>query len=207
MNLLLADDHTLFRQGLSLIIEEIFPFSRLQYSDCWTDVHQITSQQHFELVLLDLFMPRQYSWEQELEYLLINNPHLIICVISASTEMEDIQATFKLGVKGYICKMAETNELQRALLQVYAGKNYFPVQMWPDINNNKNIYNKLTLRQHDILKLLSRGYCNKMIAKKRGITENTVKRHLYNIFQILKAKNRVEAIEIARQQCLLHQPY
>lgn len=206
MNLLLADDHSLFRQGLSLILEKIFPFSQLHYSNCWIDVHQITAQQHFDLVLLDLFMPRHHSWEQELKRLLVNNPNLIICIISASKETEDIQITFKLGVKGYICKTADAHELQWALLQIYAGKNYFPEQMWPN-SHNTNICNTLTLRQYDILKLVTQGYSNKLIANKLNITENTVKRHLYNIFQRLGVKNRTEAIDVARQQCLLHQPY
>ena len=74
-------------------------------------------------------------------------------------------------------------------------------------SQNKSTCNKLTLRQQDILKLVTQGRCNKIISRKLSITESTVKRHLHNIFRILKAKNRTEAVEIARQQCLLSQPH
>ncbi|RLD81362.1 MAG: hypothetical protein DRJ10_06295 [Bacteroidetes bacterium] len=209
MNLLLADDHGLFRQGLSLIVKKIFPSCLLQHNNCWTDVHQKIEQQDFDLVLLDIFMPRQHPWEQELKLLLSKNPQLIICIISASTDNEHIQTAFKLGVKGYICKAAEPDELQLALLQVHAGKVYFPPQMRSNkINSqNKSTCNKLTLRQQDILKLVTQGCCNKIISRKLSITESTVKRHLHNTFRILKAKNRTEAVKIARQQCLLSQPH
>ncbi|MEY3219629.1 MAG: hypothetical protein RIT27_986 [Pseudomonadota bacterium] len=200
MHILLADDHALFRQGLVMLIEATF--SNCSITECtnWEEVYQLFSSNHFDLVLLDIFMPRQHHWEEELETLIHLNSNIPICMISASSETEHIQTAFQLGVKGYLCKTAEPQEITRALLEISRGNEYFPLQLQSHLN--QTIYD-LTLRQQEILKLMANGQCNKSIARQLNISESTVKRHLYNTYQILNAHNRVEAIEIARQKGLL----
>lgn len=199
MQLLIADDHALFREGLSMIIEGLFPNGCIHQNSSWEEAHQTIQLYQFDLVLLDIFMPRQQSWEEELSSLVQQYPTLPICIISASSEKEHIQTVFNMGVKGYICKIAEVTEITTALLKISQGGNYFP----PHISDDKNQHYPLTLRQQEILNLMAIGKCNKLIARQLYLTENTVKRHIYNICQILNTHNRVEAIEIARKQGLL----
>jgi DNA-binding NarL/FixJ family response regulator len=193
MNILLADDHALFRQGLWMIIEEIFPTCSLYQCESWEDIPQNIS---FDLMLLDIFMPRKHTWEEKLAQLAQHNSNTSICIISASSEIEHIQTAFQLGAKGYICKTTEPSEMMNALLEISQGNIYFPPQLQPS-------FNTLTLRQQEILKLMANGKCNKLIARQLHLSESTVKRHIYNICQILNTHNRVEAIEAARQQGLL----
>ncbi|WP_353572536.1 response regulator transcription factor [Candidatus Albibeggiatoa sp. nov. BB20] len=207
MNLLLADDHTLFRKGLCMILKGVFPNCKIQDKSCWQDVHASLKRDQFDLVLVDLFMPRDYSWEQELTTLIDSNPTTHICIVSGSADQSHLKTAFKAGIRGYICKAANTKEMIQALLKVQTGGIYFPPQMWQattSVHGREATYiNPLTPRQQEILGFLARGYSNKLIARELSLTENTVKRHVYNIFQLLEAKNRVEAVESARQHHLL----
>lgn len=200
MNILLADDHALFRQGLCMIVEEIFLTCCITQCCCWEEVHQTISFHSFDLILLDIFMPKKHIWKEELKQLVQQNPDTPICIISASSEIEHIQTAFQLGVKGYICKTTEPSEMMNALLKISQGNIYFPPQLQPFSNKIVSI---LTLRQQEILKLVAKGKSNKLIARQLHLSESTVKRHIYNICQILNTRNRIEAIEAARQQGLL----
>ena len=200
MNILLADDHALFRQGLCMIIETIFPTCYTIQCSCWEEVHQTISFHSFDLILLDIFMPKIHNLGEELDRLIQRNPNTPICIISASSEIEHIQTAFQHGAKGYICKTTEPSEMMNALLEISQGNTYFPPQLQPFLNKT---IPALTLRQQEILKLMANGKSNKLIARQLHLSESTVKRHIYNICQTLNTHNRVEAIEIARQQGLL----
>ena len=205
MQLLIADDHELFRQGLSLVVANIFPNCHVYQEDNWGKVHQALEEHHFDLVLLDIFMPRQKKWDEELTQLVIQNPEIMTCVISASSEIEHLQTTFHSGIKGYICKTASTTEITKALSQIIQGKKYFPAHFLQKIKCfNDTPKQPLTLRQKEILKLMVKGKKNKIIAEELSLTENTVKRHIYNICQILHVNNRVEAVTLAIKENLLH---
>lgn len=201
MNLLLADDHTLFRKGLCMILKGVFPNCEIQDKSCWKDVHASVKKYQFDLILVDLFMPRSLSWEQGLTALINSNPFTPVCIVSASAERTHVQTALKMGAKGYVCKTANTKEMVQALVKVQKGTIYFPPQMWqpnPTPHGDAEL-NPLTSRQQEILQFLVKGHSNKLIARELCLTESTIKRHIYNMYQALNAKNRVEAIELARQ--------
>lgn len=201
MNILLIDDHVLFRQGLAMLIEEIFPQCCIHQFGSWEEAYPTAILQSFDLILLDIFMPRSTSWDEELNIIIDQNPTAPVCIISTSSEQEQMQTAFKIGVRGYICKTAEMDEITRALLSVSQGKSYFPPQLWqPSATGRKQ---GLTLRQQEILRLTAKGNSNKQIAQALHLTENTVKQHIYNICQTFNVHNRIEAVEVARQRGLL----
>jgi len=156
------------------------------------------------MILLDIFMPRGRHWEQELSQLIQNKkPETHVCVISSPSDREYLQTAFNTGVKEYICKTADSNEIRDALFRIQRGCTYFPPQMWQ--SQSKHYYSPLTPRQQEVLRLVAKGGSNKVIARRLGLTEGTVKRHIYNLCQTLGASNRVEAVELTRQQGLFSQ--
>lgn len=201
MNILLADDHILLQQGLALSIEELFPHSHLQCNASWQEVRQTLNFNSFDLALFDIFMPSEQTWEQELEIIREQHPKLAICMISSSSEQIHIETAFKLGAKGYLCKTATIDEIKQALLTVSQGEHYIPSQTWQYSNFNKTL--GLTLRQQEILQLMAQGKSAKTIARELQLSDNTIKRHIATIYQILNVNNRIEAINIARQRGLL----
>ncbi len=199
MKILLADDHALFREGMKMIIQRVLPNAEITSADSWQQVHNHIQYAQFDIALLDLFMPRINSWEQELTQLINNKPTLPVCIITASNVHSHIKQALNIGVKGFIHKTLGIEEIQTALLNLQQGLYYTPTLYH---KNSSNI-NKLTNRQKEVLALLVKGQSNKVIASNLLITETTVKRHVYNIYQLLGAKNRVEVGKIVDDQGLL----
>lgn len=201
MKLLLADDHAMFRECLTLLIGTQFPHFEWHQASDWHEVHHILNQHPIDLALVDLGMPSHHPWPDEIRRLSATFPTLAVCILSATTAPEVIQSAFQLGVKGYIPKLLGTEELQHAIALVSSGKTYLPNQLWgempkPSICHAKSM---LTQRQQTVMQLLAQGHSNKQISLQLNLTESTVKRHVHNIFQSLGVRNRVEAIKSARQ--------
>ena len=208
MKILLADDHTLFRESLEMVLKALFQDSSITSAKNWPETTALTDKCHYDLLLLDLFMSNADSdcWESSLRKV-VDSKNGAICIISASKNRAHIQNAFEIGAKGYICKTSSLKEMKQALLQLSEGKTYLPEQVWlkeshPEGNNKLK---KLTWRQRETLELLIAGDSNKVIARKLGLAESTVKRHVSNLYIVLGVKNRASAIKISQQQDLLSQ--
>lgn len=201
MLFLLADDHSLFREGMAHILQSHFPNITIIQVGSWYDTHNAISKQQFDLAFIDLTMPGQIAWEDELSKVLATTPTLPVCVISASdakTERRNRRKVYQLGAAGFFHKSMSTLEIKQNITQVLAGERVFPNVRESAIMPASR--SPLTLRQRDIMHLLAKGYCNKMIARELNLSEGTVKRHFSNIFSALNAKNRVEALCIMQEQ-------
>lgn len=204
MEILLADDHALFRQGFDMIIKSTFPTSNIHHANNWKDTQAMPKQHHFDLALLDLFMPGEGNWEDELSKFVSHSSNLSTCIVSASTSQSHIQTAFNLGVRGFIQKTAEIIEIQEALRKLHRGKQYIPDSTWKPHRSSPSIGGvKITARQKEVLTLISEGRSNKEISLKLDMAESTVKRHAYNLFKLLNAKNRVDAVKIAQKKGIL----
>ena len=206
MNILLADDHTLFRESLMVVLETTFPDSLITSTKNWSEVFGYTDGHSYDLLLLDLFMPNIDSddWASSLGRV-VDSQNGAICIISASNNRAHIQKAFRIGVNGYLCKTSTLQQMKQALQQISEGKTYLPDQMWdkkPRSQKHENS-SKLTWRQQEILELVAEGDSNRAIAHKLGLVESTVKSHVYNIYRSLDAKNRADAIRIAQLDNLL----
>jgi len=204
MKLLIADDHTLFRDGLSMIITSTIPDAKILPANDWNEASTFAKQQPFDVALLDLFMPSDNSWEWELSNFISLNPLIPTCIISSSNNKAHIKQAFNLGVKGFIKKTSGMQELNSALTRITNGGQYVPRSNWQRFAPEDETANlTLTWRQKEILMLVAEGSTNKQIGMVLEITESTVKRHVYNLFQSLGAKNRVDAVRIAKTMGLL----
>lgn len=201
MRILLADDHELFNEGFSLLLNQIFRDCAMEHANSWPGAKKLAQNGHFDLAILDLFMPAPNSWQTELaEFMGMDNVGAA-CVLTSSLNQDNINHALALGVKSYIHKSSNSAEILKALQLALDGKTYLPPQMVQnsDRGSSTNYHSKLTARQHRILMMISQGRENRRIASELGIKESTVKRHVYNIFQQLNASNRTEAVHLARQ--------
>ena len=200
-NLLLADNHLLFRECLALTLANYFPLNSVVVSQAnnWQEAQRFVEQIEFDLLLLNLKMPGAQNWQKELGQIINQQPKIRICVVSDADIRSDIQLAFELGTKGYVSKQSSLAEMKYAIEVILAGKNYIPKSIWQyTAGTNGDHISILTARQHEVLSLSEQGLSNKEIAKRIGLAENTIKRHFYNIFRALGVKNRVEAIRSAR---------
>ncbi|WP_028488705.1 LuxR C-terminal-related transcriptional regulator [Thiothrix lacustris] len=204
MNILLADDHALFREGMALLLNQLFPQAMIIHANSWVEVHQVIHQYTLSLALLDLSMPGQQAWEEELTDVM-SVVTGVACIVSGSSSQEHIKTAFGMGVKGYIPKTMAMADMVSALQCLMAGGIYLPDKVWLQ-TTDFDTSSLLTWRQRELLTFLAQGKSNKQMATLLTLTEGTVKRHLHNIFRILDANNRLEAVNIARERNLLLKP-
>lgn len=204
MNILLADDHALYREGLALFLDNLLDKPHFSHATDWFGVKQLLQHENIDLALLDLTMQGNHVWEEELKSIIQAYPSLKTCVISSNDNSQVIQNVLRLGAKGYIPKALGIREMQSAITQVLDGYVYVPDQMWVSRQEKPVLISGvLTWRQQQILKLLSEGRSNKDIGNELGLSEHTVKRHVYNIFKMLNVKSRMEAVQVSRNKGLL----
>lgn len=209
LNFLLADDHALFREGLAMIIKAFFPTCSVKEVGTWTSAHEAAKEHDFEVALLDLSMPGLYGWEQELSQF-TQHGKAPVCVVSALASQECVRKAFASGARGYVTKGTPAQWVGQALNLIMEGNIYMPDFAAPQREEPYsrgglapvNTYN-LSSRQLQVLALLAEGKTNREMGGKLGLSEGTVKRHLYNIFQVLGVKSRIEAVNKARLNQLL----
>lgn len=211
MKILVADDHSLFRRGLSLLLSKLYPkVSVVEAKDVDEVFASLESGHRFDLVLLDVAMPGMDGLHG-LERLRARLPDTPIVMLSALTDTRDIVRAIQLGARGYIFKAASDQVLKHALSLVFSGETYIPSsaflgQEWEELAETSGAgagfalngpLRRLTERQRDVLTLLMKGQSNKEIARGLELLESTVKAHIREILKKLGATNRTQAVMIA----------
>jgi len=205
MQVLLIDDHTLFRLGLKNLLER-------------SDIHVIgtasTGKEGLELVpevnpdviLLDMRMP-DMSGLEVLKSLRESGVTIPISMLTTSNEEHDLVETLRNGAQGYLLKDMDPDDLVAALHKIVEGETVVAPQLTgtlarvlqgnPEGGEHKTPLSDLTPREHEILEHLAIGQSNKVIARELGITDGTVKLHVKSVLRKLDVGSRVEAAVIA----------
>lgn len=203
MRILVADDHTLFREGLRYILKDLSPDIEIAEADTFDEVvKRLAESASFDVLLLDLGMPG-FDRQTSLKSVHVSHPSLRIVVLSASEDRTDVRKALAQGAKGYIPKSSSREVMVSALRLVLSGGTYLPSFVIegagegggnaggePDISGLE----LLTPRQQDVLACLAEGKSNKEIARQLGLAEGTVKIHIAGILKALKVNNRTQAI-------------
>lgn len=188
-----------------MIISATVKESEICLAKDWGEALSLVNVRQFDIALLDLFMPAATrSWQEALAEFISVAPNVPVCIVSTSNNQFYMQQALKLGAKGYIRKNYGAFEVRNALYRIKNGGRYTPKvddQSLQPADEASDL--KLTWRQKEILMLIAEGKSNKQIGERLDITEGTVKRHVYNLFQVLNAKNRIDALHIAKNQGLL----
>jgi DNA-binding NarL/FixJ family response regulator len=210
MRILLADDHALFRSGLSLVLQQLGPEVSI-IEACNFDEALGQASSDLDLVLLDLNMPGM-DGPAGLGRFRESVTTVPVVVISASENVADIEQLLDAGAVGYIPKSSSSQVMLSALALVLAGGTYVPSQVLRRGASGLPSQGKagpgglLTDRQLDVLRLLVQGKSNKVIARELRLSEGTIKIHLASLYRVLNAANRTEAVVEAQRRGLLPQP-
>lgn len=212
MKVLIADDHALFRDGLSMRLEQIDPKSVIFQAANFTQALKIVNdEKKLDLVILDLDMPDMH-WEAGVEEIKKKSDGARFVVISASEDARCIRKTFDAGVSGYIPKRSDPKILNSALQLILDGGTYFPTSILENNNpsagnvsenNSKGKGKTLTNRQSEVLGFVAKGMSNKQIAYEMGVSEATVKLHINALLRSLGVTNRTQAVVTAQQQGII----
>ncbi|MBT3196267.1 MAG: response regulator transcription factor [Gammaproteobacteria bacterium] len=193
MNILIADDHYLYVQGIRLLLEEKDEVEQLLEAEDLSSVLEQLGQQPIDLLLLDLKMPGMDGFNGVYQ-ILETFPDLPVVIVSSSESHIDIQTVRNAGVAGFISKSLSPDEMVTAFSEVIAGRPFFPEL----IKRTASPLEQLTQRQIEILYLINGGMGNREIAAHLKITEGTVSQHIHSILRRLGVKRRAEAARILR---------
>ncbi len=201
INVLVVDDHALFRRGVSAVINTQPDMKVVAEATNGIEAIKAAGEFHPDIVLMDLNMPEMGGTEATYR-LLKELPETNVLILTISEKDEDLLGAIRAGAKGYLLKGADPEELVRAVAHVAQGGVIISPYMVPtflsEIGTNPNYPQleeaALSAREMEILELVGHGQSDKQIAEKLSISLNTVKTHLKNILAKLHVKNRAEAV-------------
>ncbi|TCW36081.1 LuxR family two component transcriptional regulator [Thermohydrogenium kirishiense] len=194
INILIADDHVLLRQGLKQIIELEEDMKVIYQASDGEEAYEIAKKISPDIILMDINMPN-INGIKAAKMLKNDNPKNKIMFLTIYNDKEYLMKALKIGVEGYILKDADSDELIKAIRTISNGGVYIHPSLVSEIENldTDECKKELTDREMQILSLIAEGYSNKEIADKLFLSEKTVKNHVYNIFRKLDVKDRTQA--------------
>lgn len=208
MKIFVADDHSLFRDGVISLLEAGGYEVIGQAGDGRTALEKILLI-HPDLVLLDINMP-EMDGLQVLKRIKSSLPEIMVVILTVSEDEDNLVEAIKSGADGYLLKHLNSNEFlemigglergEAAITRSMASRLFKHVGHQPPLPKNEPV---LSDREVDVLKLVAVGKANREIGVSLSISENTVKFHLKNILIKLNVSNRTEAVMVAVKRELL----
>lgn len=206
MNILLIDDHTLFRTGIATMLRNLEPKTVVEgFSSCEAAVNQTGNPNDIDLVLLDYHIPPTEAPEN-IRVVRTAFPNAKLVLISGEEDATKIIRAIDDGASGFIPKSSEPQVLIAALRLVLSGGVYLPELVLRAQSagirkaaKNTSSMDHLTKRQQEVLAGAVDGKSNKLIARELGLSEGTIKAHLSSAYRALGVQKRSEAVIIASQ--------
>ena len=189
INLLLIDDHEIFLDGLALALQPLTKDLRIDTAQSASDAKKLLQTQEYDLILLDLRLP-DITGIELLQQLQAEGNLTPVAILSASESNNDAERALAAGALGFISKGSDGEALRDSVARVLLGEvlpSPFPEQ-----------HNPLTPRQREILPLLADGLPNKLISRRLGLSEDTIKTHLKALYQELNVHTRTACVSAAR---------
>ena len=199
MKILLVDDHTLVRDGISLVLEQFEDnISILTASTAKETLSLLAKHEDTDLVLMDVGLPDS-SGIDCLKRIRQLTPLIPVVMLSANDGHETVRAAIDAGARGFIPKSAGKEIMLSAIQLIMAGGIYLPESSMRAVSAPQGEAGSLTRRQREVLQRLAEGKSNKAIANELGMSEATVRVHVTSIFKVLDVCNRTEAALKARE--------
>ncbi|HEY5651641.1 MAG TPA: response regulator transcription factor [Acidimicrobiia bacterium] len=205
MRVVIADDHRIVREGLAYMLSDHDGIDIVGEAESGEALLELLAEVDTDVVLLDIRMPGM-SGLDTLEVLTEKHPDVRVVMLTMHDDATFVRRAIEGGASGYLLKSAAPAEVIRALEAVEAGQAYIqPEVTGPLLAGIVGSDEDTTLapRQQEVLQLVAEGLENKQIARRLDISEATVKTYLKNVFEILEARGRAEAVAIALRRGLI----
>ncbi|SIT03877.1 two component transcriptional regulator, LuxR family [Chryseobacterium ureilyticum] len=200
---LLADDHSIVRQGMEIVITDIVPNAKIYHTSSLQQAVELVESKEIEMAIIDAHFPEGNSLHV-LPQLKNANPDLKILIFTGLEEDLYALKFIKAGANGYLSKLSEEEEVRDAIINFVQKGEYLS-----DVVRNllvQFVYNPslisplstLTKRELQIAELYAEGLGNLEIANNLDIKQNTVSTIKKNIFEKLKIDNLVELIDLIK---------
>ena len=201
IRILIADDHAVIRDGLSMILGLQDDFTVIGQAQDGLEAVELCRRSAPDVVIMDLMMPKLDGCAAT-QKITSENPDIRILLLTSYTESSKILHAIKGGASGAIGKNAPREELLSAIRSVAGGKTVFSDEIKQLMAEAKDIP-VLSPRQKEVLEALSRGLTNDDIARQYNLSRAAIKFHLLELYRKLGVANRTEAVSIAMKRHLL----
>jgi two-component system, NarL family, invasion response regulator UvrY len=202
IRILIADDHTVVREGLKQIISETPDMS---IADEAVDGHEVLNKalkNDYDVVVLDITMPGVNGLDV-LKQLKSQKPKLPILVLSVHPEEQYALRVLKVGASGYLTKEGASDELVAAIRKVSSGKKYITPSLAErmaynlEIDAEKPLHESLSDREYQVLCMIAAGRTPKEISERLFLSGKTVSTYRARILEKMNMKNNAELIYYA----------
>ena len=206
IRIIVADDHTLFRDGLTALLNSVPDLEIVGQSASGSEAISQADELQPDVVLMDIQMPGINGIDAT-RRIVNTSPHIGVIVVTMFEDNDSVFAAMRAGARGYVLKGADQDEMLRAIRAVARGEALFGpaiamrlVEFFASIKPglSPDLFPELTDRERQVLELVAQGKNNNTIAGELYISLKTVRNHVSNIFSKLQVADRAGAIIIAR---------
>ena len=212
IRVLIADDHAIVREGIRMILALYDDLEVVGEAANGSEAIEQVKKLSPDVVLMDIAMPGLGGLEATLEIVKIS-PHSKILVLTQYDDPEYIYRFLKAGAVGYVLKKALGSDLVTAIRAVSQGKAFLDPAIAdkvikgflekPEVAAGEALYEKLSDREKQVLKLIAEGHTMQQIADMLFLSIKTVMTHRTNILEKLGIHNRTELIKFAIRKGLV----
>lgn len=203
ISIVIADDHKMVREGIKQLLELETSFVVVGEASDGYECLNVVNKVNPDIVLLDINMPN-LDGLQTLRIMRQQGMSNKVILLTINNDTDYVIRAMEYKCNGYVLKDSDFDTLKNAITLVEEGETYIEPSLTTDINSNlvkrevvKEKLEELTVREVEVLKMLSKGLLNKEIAATLNISERTVKNHVSNIFKKINVSDRTQAAVFA----------
>lgn len=206
IKILIVDDHPVFRSGLRRLLESEPDFAVVGEASNGVEAVTLARELSPDIMMLDLVIPGSSGLEvlQEVRAL---SPPISAIVLTAAIDKTAIARALQLGARGIVLKDAPADQIIESIRTVLKGQYWVDREAVSDLvqvlqgfmprRAPDHMNFGLSAREMEVVEAITAGYSNREIAQKLGLSEQTVKHHVTNIFDKLGLSNRMELVLFA----------
>lgn len=201
INILLVDDHELVRSGIEQLLATNPDIDVLAVASSGEEAMRLNDQLNPDIILMDLNMPGM-GGSEAIKCILRHKPDAKIIALSVYDDGPVPHQSLSIGAKGYINKGCPVDEMIKAIVMVYQGKNYLSSavatnMVFTNSEPEKNTFSQLSSREFQIVSKLLEGEKINDIAVALSISPKTVNTHRYRVHQKLGVGGDIELVKLA----------
>jgi len=203
LRILLADDHTLMRQGLRHILESNAELEIVAEASSGIEAVEAARQFKPDVAVVDVAM-KELNGIEATSQILKHSPHTAVLILSMYSDERYVLRAVKAGARGYVLKNSAADELIRAILTVQRGMAFFSPAVadifqdgfasLKDARVTNDRYELLTDRERQVYQLLAEGNSNKEIANRLSLSLHTVETHRWRIMEKLDLHSTADLV-------------
>jgi two-component system invasion response regulator UvrY len=208
IKILIADDHTIVREGLKQIVADIHDIVVADEASSGHEVLDKALKNDYNVIVLDIMMPGINGLDV-LQQIKTHKPKLPILILSMYPERQFAVRFIRAGAAGYLTKESAPGELVAAIRKVSSGKKYITSalaeRLASELENGqeKPLHERLSDREYQVMCMIASGKTVKQIAAQLFLSESTVRTYLSRILEKMRMKTNAELIQYAIKNNLI----